>query len=351
MAYFIISFSSIPRKNLEDVKYYVNELGESISLESFSIGNIDVALSDIHAGWVEWTIDRNSGIGVGDTVFVVCSSTSNAYMRSLRKTVRNIVSSEELTRLDDLCCKYDKYAGSMLFAGIVESIEDNPERIVYAKISPILGFDNPIPSNEYTSFITLNTYGSMTKIAADDYEKLLGIILKRNEDIDLSVIDKRFPSNLKQSNAISPETVNERNDLEKEIKKRNLIGEEKKAFVKIRINQGEYRKKLLKMYNHCCLCQVSDARLLIASHIKPWSDSNEMEKVDPYNGLLLCPNHDKLFDQGLITINPDKSITISSSLSQTDRVFMNISDDMKVECEDGCIEYFKYHRDNILIDI
>ena len=147
-------------------------------------------------------------------------------MRSLRKTVKNIVSQEELERLDVLCDKYDKYAGSMLFAGIIESIEDLPDRIVYAKISPVLGFDNPIPSNEYTSFISLNTYGSMTKIAADDYDKLLGIILKRNKDIDLSVIDKRFTSNHKQSNAVSPEAVNERNDLEKEIEKRNLIGEE-----------------------------------------------------------------------------------------------------------------------------
>lgn len=151
--------------------------------------------------------------------------------------------------------------------------------------------------------------------------------------------------------APSPETVNERNNLEKEIQNRDLIGEEKKAFVKIRINQGEYRKQLLKLYDHCCLCKVSDTRLLIASHIKPWADSNEMEKVDPYNGLLLCPNHDKLFDQGFITVNPDKTISISSSLSQTDRVFMNISDDMKVECDDGCIKYFKYHLDNIFIDI
>lgn len=347
MAYFIISFSSIPRKNLEEVKYYVNELNESVSLEDFSIDNIDVAINDIKQGWVEWTIDRNSGIGVGDTVFVICSSTSNAYMRSLRKTVKNIISQEELERLDDLCDKYDKYAGSMLFAGIIESIEDLPDRIVYAKISPVLCFDNPIPSNEYTSFISLNTYGSMTKIAADDYDKLLGNILKRNKDIDLCVIDKRFTSNHKQSNAVSPEAVNERNDLEKEIKKRNLIGEEKKAFVKVRINQGEYRKQLIKIYKHCCLCKISDTRLLIASHIKPWADSNEKEKVDPYNGLLLCPNHDKLFDQGLITVNPDKTITISSTLTKTDRVLMNISEDMKVECDDGCLKYFDYHRENI----
>ena len=75
-----------------------------------------------------------------------------------------------------------------------------------------------------------------------------------------------------------------------------------------------------------------------------------MEKVDPYNGLLLCPNHDKLFDQGFITVNPDKTISISSSLSQTDRAFMNISDDMKVECKDGCEKYFEYHRDIVFID-
>ena len=53
---------------------------------------------------------------------------------------------------------------------------------------------------------------------------------------------------------------------------------------------------LKKYHSKCCLCGVDDDALLVASHIKPWAKSDEHEKLDLDNGLLLCPNHDKLFD-------------------------------------------------------
>jgi predicted restriction endonuclease len=43
--------------------------------------------------------------------------------------------------------------------------------------------------------------------------------------------------------------------------------------------------------------------LLIASHIKPWAKCDGNEKVDVYNGFLLSPNFDRLFDQGFITFS------------------------------------------------
>lgn len=50
-------------------------------------------------------------------------------------------------------------------------------------------------------------------------------------------------------------------------------------------------------------CGVSDEHFLIDSHIKPWSQSNNQEWLDVNNGLLLCPNHDALFDKGIIYIS------------------------------------------------
>ena len=84
----------------------------------------------------------------------------------------------------------------------------------------------------------------------------------------------------------------------------NMISEsalkEKDVITKARINQSIYRDMLLNKHKKCCLCGVSDRRMLIASHIKLWSRSESEEKIDVYNGLLLCPNHDKLFDSGLL---------------------------------------------------
>ncbi|ARF66915.1 hypothetical protein B7C51_02510 [Paenibacillus larvae subsp. pulvifaciens] len=63
------------------------------------------------------------------------------------------------------------------------------------------------------------------------------------------------------------------------------------------------------------MCGVNEPSLLIASHIKLWKYSTNIERLDKYNGLLLCPNHDKLFDQGLITFTDEGKIIISSLLT------------------------------------
>ncbi len=49
------------------------------------------------------------------------------------------------------------------------------------------------------------------------------------------------------------------------------------------------------------LCRV--AKLLVASHIKPWADCDDRERLDPLNGVAACPTHDAAFDTGLITVN------------------------------------------------
>lgn len=69
---------------------------------------------------------------------------------------------------------------------------------------------------------------------------------------------------------------------------------------------------------------------MTAIHIKPWVESNSKEKLDTENGFLLCSNHDKLFDGGWISFNDDGTIIISETLKQTEKVFMNIREDMKI---------------------
>lgn len=127
-----------------------------------------------------------------------------------------------------------------------------------------------------------------------------------------------------------------------------IVGKEREAVVKVRVNQDKFRTDLISKYDgHCCLCNVSHEQLLVASHIKPWSRSNAYEKIDIENGLLLCPNHDKLFDSGLITFGDDGSIQISSHLDRTNRILMNVTDDMRIDVNEINREYLRYHRENI----
>lgn len=56
-----------------------------------------------------------------------------------------------------------------------------------------------------------------------------------------------------------------------------------KEISKAREGQGKYRELLLEQCHFCPITMISDERLLIASHIKPWAASSDDEKIDPYN--------------------------------------------------------------------
>ena len=135
--------------------------------------------------------------------------------------------------------------------------------------------------------------------------------------------------------------------IEREIALSGLQGESRDAVIKVRVNQGVFRERLLQRYSRCCLCGVSNPNFLIASHIKPWIISDPAEKLDIDNGFLMCPDHDKLFDQGWITFSDDGEIIISEDLSQTDRIFMNIREHMNMKLTDKNISYLQFHRRHI----
>lgn len=130
-----------------------------------------------------------------------------------------------------------------------------------------------------------------------------------------------------------------------EINGLNLLGESKEAVVKIRVNQGVFRDRLLQRFNCCCcLCGLSNRNLLIASHIKPWSVCEPEEKLDLDNGFLMCPNHDRLFDQGWITFDDDGKIIIADGLSENDRITLKIKNDMNISLTEKNRKYLQYHR-------
>jgi hypothetical protein len=73
----------------------------------------------------------------------------------------------------------------------------------------------------------------------------------------------------------------------------------REQLVKARRGQGVFRSSVLLAETACRVTGVSDPRHLRASHIKPWRDSNNAERLSGANGLLLSPHIDHLFDQGL----------------------------------------------------
>jgi predicted restriction endonuclease len=89
---------------------------------------------------------------------------------------------------------------------------------------------------------------------------------------------------------------------------------EVETTVKSRRGQAFFRRTVLASYKQCCcVCNLNYPQLLIASHIVPWS-IDEAARLDPRNGLSLCVLHDKLFDVGLMTIDSDLKVRLSSQL-------------------------------------
>ncbi len=126
--------------------------------------------------------------------------------------------------------------------------------------------------------------------------------------------------------------------------------EEKKQLIRARIGQGEYRAKLLTECPFCPITLVSDDRLLIASHIKPWASSSDFEKTDPKNGFMLTPTFDRLFDRGFLSFTDDKKTILSPFLSNMTYSKLGISDNKIISHLpiDGREKYLEYHRNEIL---
>ena len=96
----------------------------------------------------------------------------------------------------------------------------------------------------------------------------------------------------------------------------------KKLLLRPRVGHGEFKEILLKSRANCELCGLNNSNFLIASHIKPWSISDEKEKVDSNKGLLLCPHHDSLFDKGYISFDNNGHIIRSTALDERTRILM-----------------------------
>lgn len=126
----------------------------------------------------------------------------------------------------------------------------------------------------------------------------------------------------------------------------NFIGKERTAIIKVRQNQGKLRKQAIKKHQgNCMLCNMKIQSLLIASHIKEWVDSTSVEKTDINNVLLLCPNHDSLFDKHLISFTDNGDILINKNISDEDRQKLNLNQNMQIKVTQEMIPYLNYHRD------
>lgn len=123
---------------------------------------------------------------------------------------------------------------------------------------------------------------------------------------------------------------------------------EKEAIIKSRIGQGIYRNKAIELWKTCSVTGFSKDNILIASHIKPWKLSNNEERLNPYNSLLLVPTLDKLFDNGYIGFESNGDIKLSNKVSQSDWGKIGVNSSLRLRYVPSETQRFlKYHSEYI----
>lgn len=121
---------------------------------------------------------------------------------------------------------------------------------------------------------------------------------------------------------------------------------ERKQLQAARVGQGAFRDALMFTWKYACpVTGVDQTALLRASHIKPWRDASNAERLDPDNGILLCAHIDALFDQNLITFEDDGRIRISSRVSIHNRTRLGLDANCRiVGLDDRHAPFLEHHR-------
>ncbi|WAC00972.1 HNH endonuclease [Lacinutrix neustonica] len=151
---------------------------------------------------------------------------------------------------------------------------------------------------------------------------------------------------------VHPKSLNTEQELEIEEMETGVIikSSHRKGSIK-------YRKEVINYMPQCPFTKITDERLLIASHIKPYSiciKNNENDQaLDYLNGLALSPTYDKLFDQGYITFTDNGELICGTQLSSYTweklSINPNAKNRMRIFPEDR-EKYLDYHRNNVFQD-
>ena len=151
---------------------------------------------------------------------------------------------------------------------------------------------------------------------------------------------------------VHPKSLDNEEELEKEEIKTGVV--KKPTYRK---GSEKYRREVINYMPQCPFTKITDERLLIASHIKPYNicikNNENKQALDYLNGLALSPTYDKLFDQGYITFTDKGELICGTQLSSYTweklSINPNAKNKMRIFPEEREI-YLDYHRNNVFQD-
>jgi len=127
---------------------------------------------------------------------------------------------------------------------------------------------------------------------------------------------------------------------------------EKQQLVLSRRGQGKFRDNVSRIETHCRVTGVNRPEHLIASHCKPWRDSDNAERLDGENGLLLTPSIDHLFDRGFISFENGGELLVSPVAHEVSLRKMGVPVGQRVNVggfSQGQRRYLEFHRESVFL--
>ena len=126
---------------------------------------------------------------------------------------------------------------------------------------------------------------------------------------------------------------------------------ERTALVQARRGQGIFRDNVRSVERACRITKVERMEHLVASHVQPWRDSSNDQRLDGENGLLLTPTVDHLFDKGFISFEDSGQLIVSPVADPKSLKRMGVDSVGRVNVgafSQGQRRYLEFHRENVL---
>lgn len=124
----------------------------------------------------------------------------------------------------------------------------------------------------------------------------------------------------------------------------------RKGLTTNRVGQSDYRRKILNRWKYQCAVTKSPVvSILVASHILPWREANDYERLDVDNGILLSPIYDALFDKNYISFDNNGNIILSKTLDRKEYEILGITGNEKIDrLTEGNKKYLMTHRKKLI---
>jgi hypothetical protein len=212
-------------------------------------------------------------------------------------------------------------------------------------------FNEQVPSIESDLLSRLDG-----KVSRDDFEFHIAdgsrkpdrqYLVLRSVELALDWIERRMRESKRrdmQESDVLLERVLEQ-DLERIRSDHTLSVTSRQTLVQARLGQGQFRRDLIERFRGRCAVTGCDFQpLLRASHIKPWSSSDNHERLDPENGLLLVANLDALFDRHLISFTDDGQMIRAAALPPAVLALLGPTPGLPILLSDKQRKYLRHHR-------